>query len=197
MREFRVIDMFWVGFAFWQGCCVEWICTWQKSRRLHFGFFIYVLYANIIHINTFAGSLRNTVLLQLVVVEEEELRVDEGLVVVVFAFGQNCRVAAFPCICFRLTSRSVFLHFLAGLCFLVIPLGRISTVVHYWCCPPLSRQATGQTCAMLLTSFWRTPALSSSEMRSLDACSLLINTKHLLQYFSKHFSRQGACVHYG
>ena len=64
---------------------------------MHFGFFIYVLYANIIHINTFAGSLRNTVLLQLVVVEEEELRVDEGLVVVVFAFGQNCKAAAFPC----------------------------------------------------------------------------------------------------
>ena len=43
LREFRVIDMFWVGFAFWQGCCVEWICTWQKSRRLHFGFFICVV----------------------------------------------------------------------------------------------------------------------------------------------------------
>ena len=88
-----------------------------------------MLYANIIYIKSFAGWLRNTVLLQLVVLEEEELRVDEGLVVVVFAFGQNCRVAAFPCICFRLTSRSVFLHFLAGLCFLVILLGSSAVLV--------------------------------------------------------------------
>ena len=56
----------------------------------------------------------------------------------------------------------------------------------------MSRLATGQTCAMLLTSLRRTPPLSSSEMRSLDACPLLVDTKHLLHYSSKHYSRQGA-----
>ena len=57
------------------------------------------------------------------------MRVDEGLVVVVFAFGQNCKAAAFPCICSMSTSVSVFLHFLAGLCFLVIPLGSCALLV--------------------------------------------------------------------
>ena len=71
------------------------------------------------------------------------MRVDEGLVVVVFAFGQNCKAAAFPCMCSVSTSVSVFLHFMAGLCFLVIPLS-ISAffgVAHFCLAWPLARRA--------------------------------------------------------